>query len=696
MPERPPQPSSPQYAASRVQLALERSEAGRKHEAIEILRHLLAEMPSLLSARCLLGALFHEIGDSENSLIELTRASALAPSDVLAHEIRASVLLALNRAAEAEAAARTALSINPRRPRSLMSLGLALDAQGRREETIDAMNSALVLQPNSLLGRRVLVRQLLATADVTGARAAALHSSLLDDETHAQTVIADFSATGALEQAAELLQALIERYPQSYSSIILLARTLHQMGRSSEALIWSERAQGLRPYEIEPKEMRAVSWIDRGEVDAGLALYRELLDRPDVKAETASRYLILAHYNPAEDNDALYQMHVNWVQRFVRPFGEPFAAKSALVPDRPLRIGWLSPRFGEGPVASFLAGLLAAFDRKCHRHILVSLRASDDEATKQLRNLSDDWLTLHNLDDAELLTRLRAADFDIVIDLAGHSFGNRLRVLAQRVAPIQLCWLDYFDTTATRAIDGWISDAWLTPHDSPQRYVEQLLRLPSGRFSYSPSPRAPEPQRIGGGPPVFVSFNRLAKLNDNVLDVWAAILHRIPGSQLELGTGLLGDAIACARTLERFAQRGIVSERLRLHATRSYVDLLEAYRQTDIALDPFPFSGCTTTCDALWMGVPVLSLPGTTFVGRQSASLLWRLDRQVWVARDAGDYVERAVALADQVEELRTERSGLREQTRKVLCDAETQASEFAALLRNIWHAHCERKAANP
>jgi len=174
-----------------------------------------------------------------------------------------------------------------------------------------------------------------------------------------------------------------------------------------------------------------------------------------------------------------------------------------------------------------------------------------------------------------------------------------------------------------------------------------------------------------------------------VLDAWARILQRVPEAQLELGAHLLADAAARARTLERFAQRGIGSERLRLHATRSYADLLSAYRHVDIALDPFPFSGCTTSCDALWMGVPVVALQGETFVARQSAGLLARLGRAEWIARDTDAYIELAVRAAGNVEALRAGRDGLREQTRARLCDAQAQARDFAALLRALWIEHC-------
>jgi len=541
--------------------------------------------------------------------------------------------------------------------------------------------------------RRVLARALLRERDADGALAAVLHPSLIEDDSRAREVVDEFCINAAQAQAIVLLRALLGRQPDSYAWTILMARALHQAGRSSEALLTSERAHQLRPGEREPLEMRAVSLIDRGDVVPGLELYRSLLARGDTTVETASRHLILAHYDPSLDNGTLFALHERWVQDHVHAFGTPFRASGTNYPRRRLRVGWLSPRFTGGPVASFLSNLLAAFDREQFEHSLVALQRSGGQASQTLRALADCWFDLHDLGDEDLLTRLRECAFDIVIDLAGHSTGNRIRVLAQRVAPIQLCWLDYFDTTAIAAMDGWISDAWLTPEHSSQRYSERLLRLPSGRFCFTPPPDAPDCSRIGAGPPVFASFNRLAKLNDEVVDAWAEILRRVPRAQLELGARLLGDAVARARTLERFGERGVEAGRVRLQPERSYADLLAAYRSVDIALDPFPFSGCTTTCDALWMGVPLIARDGAAFVARQSASLLARLGRDAWIAASSADYVERAIAVAGAIDTIREGRHALREQARRRLCDADAQARDFAALLRALWQEHCAAAA---
>ena len=679
-------PDSPEIR-SQLQNALALAQAGRRDQAIGALRALCAREPAPVSARCLLGALLQEDGDIAGALAELDAAAAHAPHDARVQETRAALLFAQQRYAEAEAAARTVLALAPQRPHALLHLALALDAQQRGADALAPLTLLLSIAPQHGLARRLLARNRLRLGDTAGALQAVQHPAVLGDAALGADVAAEFYAGAPPAVAAELLRALLERHPRHFGFCLTYARLLHQSGRSGLALEWSERAHALAPQALEPLEMRAVSLIDRGDVAAGLALYDALLAHPDADAELASRHLILLHYDPRQDNAALFGAHRHWAQRYARPFGAPWRPRPVHEAPRRLRVAWISPRFEEGPVARFFTGLIEAFERAGFEHHLVALRPERGEAGARLRAAADAWHALHGLDDVALLQRLRAAEFDIAIDLAGHSVGNRLRVLAQRIAPLQLCWLDYFDTTGVDAIDGWISDAWLTPPDSPQRYSERLLRLPAGRFCYTPPPHAPARERDGDAAPAFVAFNRLAKCNDAVLDAWAEILKRVPDATLEIGAALLADSAVHARTLERFAARGIGPERLRLQPERDYAALLDAYRHADIALDPFPFSGCTTTCDALWMGVPVIAMTGSTFVARQSASLLERLGRSEWIARDAADYVERAVALAADVEGVRAQRTPLRAQVLARLCDAPTQAREFAALLRAEWDA---------
>lgn len=541
-------------------------------------------------------------------------------------------------------------------------------------------------RPDMTQVRYLLVRCLLHAGHPDRALAEACHPALLDARDAVAAAVADFAASGALRHRAELLLAFAQRFPRDYDAALALAAAKHSVGCPSAALHWAERASGLRPAQLLARQIRAVALIDRGDVEAGLAAFDEFLLRSD--AEASARRLVLIHYDPAQDNAILFAAHRDYVQRHLRAFGAPFT-RSARDPEKTLRIGWLSPRLAAGPVATFLEGLLAHFDRTRNQHLLLTLMPAQDSTAQRLQALADEAIDLSGLDDVHLLQRLRALDLDVLIDLAGHATWNRIGVLAQRVAPLQLCWLDWFDTTAVAAMDAWVSDAWLTPVGGTQRYSEQVVRLASGRFCYTPVQAAPLTSREGNGVVVFASFNRLAKLNEGVVDVWAAILQRVPDAVLEIRARHLDEPATRAHIAARFAARGIAAMRLRLHGEVPYSDLLAAWRHVDIALDPFPFSGCTTTCDALWMGCPTITLPGETFVSRQSASLLWRLGRDEWVARDRVDYVERAVELASSIDSVRAGREQLREAVRVHLCDAQAQADDFAAALRTLWRGRC-------
>lgn len=542
----------------------------------------------------------------------------------------------------------------------------------------------------ALTARLALVRQLLRSGDRDRAITVANDSVVLAAPDALRRFGAEFAPWPRARE--RWLRAVLAQRPDDFDALAELAATLQNLGESTAALALCERALALRPSDANVRETRALALIDRGDVEAGLASLRELAPG---SAATAARHLVVMHYDPAQDNEMLFAAHVDYARQHLRAFGAPFA-RAARDAEKPLRIGWLSPRLGEGPVARFLAGLLGAFDRTRHRHILVALQPVFDDTGAAIARLADEAIMLGGLDDAALLSALRRLELDVLVDLAGHATANRIGVVVQRVAPLQLCWLDWFDTTGVPAMDAWISDRWLTPEDGTQRYTERVARLDAGRFCYTPLADAPPARREPSAQIVFASFNRLAKFNEDVVATWAHILRAVPEALLELRTRMLADAGTQAHIRARFAEHGIDPQRLRLHGAVPYRDLLDAYAHVDVALDPFPFSGCTTTCDALWMGCPVVTWPGETFVSRQSASLLRRLGRDEWVAHSREGYVERTIVLARGVDAVRAQREALREEVRLRLCDASAQARDFAAALRGLWREKCVQSGAVP
>lgn len=529
--------------------------------------------------------------------------------------------------------------------------------------------------------RHALVRVRLLQGHADAALEVATHAPLLEDRSLFAAVLGEFGAAGATVQRAELLRHAVRHAPNDYETVLALAAAAHGLHRPGEAIRCSEHALALRPQARVPREIRAAALVDRGDVEAGLSEYRVLGVEDDPAA--AARHLVLAHYDPAQDADALFEAITRYAQRHL-PQPQPLPPRATRPAPARRRIGWVSPRFAAGPVATFVHGLLAQFDRVRHEHVLVALQPVHDEAGRALLRLADEVVDASGFDDDALLQRLRSLQLDVLVDLAGHATANRMAVLARRVAPLQVCWLDWFDTTGVAATDAWISDRWLTPDDSGQRYSERLVRLESGRFCYTPQVSAPSPMRLGGAEPVFASFNRLAKLNEDVVDAWAEILRAVPRARLLLRARHLEEAATREHVAARFAARGIASERLELGGHMVYAELLAAYRGVDIALDPFPFSGCTTTCDALWMGCAVVALAGKTFVGRQAASLLWRLGRADWVADDVAAYVERAVGLAARTRELREGRAAQREAVHCRLCNAPAHARDFERALDDL------------
>jgi predicted O-linked N-acetylglucosamine transferase (SPINDLY family) len=560
----------------------------------------------------------------------------------------------------------------------------ALADRGELRPAIERLRELLRERPNAAVLRQLLARCHLRAGEPAAALASVAHASLIADRSTLSAAVADLAAAGALRERAALLEAAARYDPRDYDAAIALAASLHALGCPSAALRWSTHAAALRPSEPMPRAIAATALVDRGDVEAGLAAYRALL-AAHADAEHAARHLVLMHYDPALDAPTMSAAIRAFARRFL-PSPEPLAPRPPPA-GRRLRIGWASPRFDDGPVATFLAGLLRAFDRERHEHVLVDLAANDARGARSMLRDGDTCVDAGGLDDEALLQRLRALQLDVLVDLAGHSTANRLRVIARRVAPLQLTWLDWFDTTGVAAIDLFVGDPWLTPSASTPDFSETIANLPSGRFCYTPPRDDVEVSHAGGGGVVFASFNRLAKLNDRVLDAWAQILHRCEGSRLLLHARHLGEAETRTHVADRFAARGIAASRLELGGPLPYRDLLEAYRRVDIALDPFPFSGCTTSCDALWMGSAVVTLEGNAYVGRQSASLLHRLGLIDWIATDVPGYVAAATRMAAGVERLRAARADLRQRVLDILCDAPLHAEEFARMLHARWHA---------
>jgi protein O-GlcNAc transferase len=371
---------------------------------------------------------------------------------------------------------------------------------------------------------------------------------------------------------------------------------------------------------------------------------------------------------------------------------------NAPLPDRRLRVGYVSADLGRHPVGYFLAPVLAAHDRAGFAIHCYSARTAEDDITARCKAASESWQIVAGLDDAALAERIRADGIDILVDLAGHTGDNRLRCFALKPAPVQVTWLGYPGTTGLREIDYRLTDAIVDPVGAADALSSEILvRLPNGFLCYTPpagfDPAAPPASTAGGI--TFGSFNNLAKFDAEAAALWARILHRVPGSRLLLKSLQTADPPSWRRYLALFAAHGIAADRVvALPWLPSAADNLAAYGQLDIALDPFPYNGTTTSCDALWMGVPVVTLAGNRHAGRVGASIVRRLGMAELIAATPDDYVEIAVRLAADPGRLAALRGELRERFRaSPLHDSRGLARDIEAAYRTMWQRWC---AARP
>jgi predicted O-linked N-acetylglucosamine transferase (SPINDLY family) len=313
--------------------------------------------------------------------------------------------------------------------------------------------------------------------------------------------------------------------------------------------------------------------------------------------------------------------------------------------------------------------------------------------TERLKPLFRRWTRVIGLRDAALAARIHEDAIDILIDLAGHTADNRLSVFARKSAPVQVAWLGYFATTGVQGMDYLLADPQVSPVDEASHFSETVWRLPEIYYCFTP-PNVQLPVALlpaaSNGHVTFGCFNKLTKMNDEVVQVWSRVLHALPAAKLMLKSKGLGDAAQRISVLQRYARHGIAPERLILEGASPRVEYLAAYRQVDIALDPFPYPGGTTTVEGLWMGVPALTLKGDRFIGHQGETIMTNAGLGEWIAQDMDDYVAKAITFGGDLAALADLRGRLRGQLlASPVCDAPRFARNFETALRGMWTKWC-------
>jgi protein O-GlcNAc transferase len=649
-------------AAEKIGLALQQHQAGRLEQAEALYREVLELDPQNVDALHFLGVIAYQQGrhGQAEELISrsLLRNSANAP----AYSNLGNALEAQGKHQEAIDCYRRALALAPDYVDALVNLGATYRAQGELDQAVSCYRRALELKPD----------------------VATLHFTL-------GNVLVE---QGRQEIAANCYQRALELRPDFAEAQSNLGTALRDRGRLGEAIACYEKALVLQPGFADGHYNLGNVLKDVGRLDEAVRSYRQALVLAPDHADAHSSMLCAFNYVSGLRQEAVYAEHREYASRFCpprdpRPHGN--------VPDagRKLRIGYVSGDFRKHPVAQFIEPVMSHHDRGRFEVFCYYNNSYSDDTTKRLRSRATGWREVLPLSDAALADRIRGDSIDILVDLSGHTAHHRLPVFARKPAPVQATWLGYLNTTGLETIDYRVTDGRASPeglHDA--FHSERLLRLPDSQWCYRPPPDCPEtvaPPAGERGQITFAAFTNLAKIGPPVVELWSQLLKRVATARLLV----VGPGLASIREefLARFARHGVSAERIELREQVPFRQYLAMHGDADVVLDTFPYGGGTTTCHALWMGVPVVSLAGETTSSRSGVSLLGVVGLDKLVARSADEYLEIAEGLAKNPSLLAEWRSSMRARlSESALMDVARFTQNLERAFRTAWESWCEKQ----
>ncbi len=605
----------------------------------------------------MLGIACLQLGQPAAARLALQRASELLPADAEIWDHLGVAERLVARFVDAKRAFERSLAINDRRPETWINFGNLYSDLRQPQQALASFRHALMLDP--------------ASAEATGSIGSALRD------------------LGRFAEAAHFCQALVRMRPDLAEGHCNLGNVQRDLGQYDAATGSYQQALRLNPRLAEAHSGLARVLIDRGRVEEALLSYQQALSiRPDFLEAHSNFLKTLNHLgtrSPAECLQAARRFGEQATRRVTRVFQH----ETMPVSGGPLRVGLVSGDLRQHPVGYFLDNVVAAIDPAILELYAYSTHDADDALSARLRTHFAKWTSLSRLSDREAAQQIYADGIQVLIDLSGHTAYSRLPMFAWRPAPLQISWLGYFASTGMDEIDYLLADPHVVPPAEEDHFCEAVWRLPETYLCFTPPESSLETKSLPAlshGAITFGCFNNLNKVNDRVLQVWATILRALPTARLLLKTALLDDEATRTRLRQCFGELGVGSERLLLagHSPRS--ELLATYHQVDIALDPFPYPGGTTSVEALWMGVPVITRRGNRFLSHVGETIAVNAGLSDWIADDDQQYVAQALARAGDLAALAALRSRLRSRLlASPLFDAERFARHFAAALHDMW-----------
>ncbi len=640
-------------------LALKHHRSGRLSQAETCYKKILAIKPDHADALQHWGVIAYQTGNYDSAIDLIKRSLVLKPESAQAVNSLGGALRAKGKTEDAILCFRQALTLKQDYLEAHNNLGNAPYAQGNFVEAVASYQQMLALKPDNA-------------------------------EAHNKLGIA-YHAQGKLEDAIQCYKRAISLVPNFAQASNNIACALCERGELEEAVTSLKRALKVKPDYAESYCNLGNALKQQGKLEEAIASYRRTLALKPDYANAYSNLLLTLHYSTEYDSKSIFEEHLAWAKKFRLDSENNPDFTNNKEPEKRLRIGYLSPDFRSHSIAYFLEPIFAHHDRERFEIFCYSAVMRPDETTNRLKAMSHHWKSVLGLSINQIISQIRNDEIDILIDLVGHTGKNYLLVFAQKPAPVQVSYLGYPDTTGLSAMDYRLTDNYADPPGKTEKwYTEQLIRLEPTAWNYrpfgSPPPLSDLPARNKGFI-TFGSFNTFPKLNEKVYLLWGKILIQVADSQLVLKTKSLGDAGVRKRVCECFKSIGISQERITLMSYEpSYNRHLEHYQEIDIALDPFPYHGTTTTCEALYMGVPVITLEGEAHRSRVGVSLLSQVELQHLIAKNEEDYVTIACSLASDLGALADLRKTLRSRMEKSpLMDEVGFTKGLESAYREMW-----------
>ena len=684
-------------------------------EAAESYRKALRINPDHTEALNNLGNVYQFLNCHEDAVVCYRRALKNHPENAVIHFNLGNVLQTLGRSGEAKVSYLQAIRVDQKFADAYNNLGMLFQSEQNFEEAVANYKKALSIKPDFVCAQKNLdqllsdlrlsekqklaeeyfQRGLIKQEQELNHEALSNYRKVIEiDPEYAEAYINLGNVQRDLylhSEAEESYKSALEINHHLFKAYNNLGVVQHELGRPDEAEKNYLKAIEIKPEFADSHNNLGNNLKESGLYEEAIQSYRRAVELNPTHTGFHSNLLFAHNYFADQSPEAMLQEARRYGKKVAQnhPYSEWCNSKD---PERCLRIGMVSGDFRDHPVSYFIEGILKSMSSSGTGKVELFAyynHSHSDQTTERLKPLFKKWSPVFRVSDEALARQIREDGIDILIDLSGHTAHNRLPLFAWKPAPVQASWLGYFATTGVEAIDYLIADPWTLPESEEQSFTEMIYRLPETRLCFTPpieDPGINPLPALSSNEVTFSCFNKLDKLNEGVVATWSQILKAIPTSKLLLKMAALKEPSTRQRLIERFAAQGIPPEQLILEGISPRAEYLATYQRVDIALDPFPYTGGTTTAEALWMGVPVLTMEGKSFLSRQGVGLLMNAGLPEWIAKDTEDYVSKAVSLSRDRACLAMLRANLRQQVlASPVFDAERFAIHFEEALRGMW-----------